>query len=413
MIPMRIIHFLRSVVIIIAAASLTWFLEYRGWFDSLEGVAFDFLHSKVTPGPEKEISDKIIIVDIDEDSYAACFDGVSPLNEENVLRLVEKVSSYKPLVVGIDLLTESKKYSDLYLNKFNHLRESSPSKVWAVDTIKKSDESGGEQLYKPTSVLGFNVRATPELKWAPPVFPLEGDAHVRRYPREFAISTGSSEALFVPTWARMVAEEYRRLRGGKLDNRLEQVFLRHRNKVAWIPARRFLPACLPAKEADSQTENHSAGLGEKLTPKDEELQAILCGEIVLIGGTFRRKDEYIGPAGELSGIALNASAIEAELSGDFLRELPRWCIFCLDVLVGVILLLFEFNFPAKTVRDKFIHIAIASFILFLISAGLMYLNILWLGWNGLLLGMLIVLIVELNVENPKMNEHEHAPTPES
>ena len=74
---MRIIHFLRSVVIIIAAASLTWFLEYRGWFDSLEGVAFDFLHSKVTPGPEKEISDKIIIVDIDEDSYGACFDGIS------------------------------------------------------------------------------------------------------------------------------------------------------------------------------------------------------------------------------------------------------------------------------------------------------------------------------------------------
>ena len=154
-------------------------------------------------------------------------------------------------------------------------------------------------------------------------------------------------------------------------------------------------------------------MGEKLTPNDQELPAILCGEIVLIGGTFRRKDEYIGPAGEISGIALNAAAIEAELSGDLLHEQPRLRIFCLDVLVGVILLLFEFSFPAKTVRDKFIHVAIASFILFLLSAGFMYLNYLWLGWNGLLLAMLIVLIVELNVENPKMNEHKHAPTPES
>ena len=140
--PLRSLHFWRSVAIIIASASLTWFLEYRGWFDSLEGVAFDFLHSMVTPGQEKEISDKIIIVDIDEDSYTACFDGVPPLKAETLLRLVEKVSSYKPLVIGIDVLTESKEYAELYLdkNKFNHLQESSPSKVWAVDTFKKSDE---------------------------------------------------------------------------------------------------------------------------------------------------------------------------------------------------------------------------------------------------------------------------------
>ena len=403
--PLLSLHFWRSVAIIIAAASLTWFLENRGWFDSLEGVAFDFLHSKVTPGSEKETSDKIILVDIDEDSYTACFKGAPLLEEEKVLELVKAVSSHKPLVVGIDLLTESKKYADLYLNKFNDLRDSSPMKIWAVDTFKNGDESGHEQLYKPTYVLGFNVRATPDLKWGPPVFPQEGDTHVRRYPRKFTVSTGSSEPLVKKTWARAVAEEYHRLKGGKLDNSLEQVFLKHQKKFRWISARRFLGSCRAPKEAGLQTENQSAGLGEKLTLNDQDLSIVLEKNIVLIGGTFHRKDEHVGPTGEISGIALNAAAVEAELSGDLLREWPRWGLFFLDVLVGVILLLFEFSSPAKTVRDKFIHVVIAAIVLFLISAGLMYFNILWLGWNGLLLGMLIVLMVELNVENPKIKVH--------
>ncbi len=404
--PFLSFHFWRGVAIIIAAAALTWVLEYRGWFDSLEGVAFDFLHSMVTPGSEKEISNRIIIVDIDEDSYTNCFDGVAPLNEERVLELVKEVASRKPSVVGIDLLTESKKYAGLYLNKFNPLRDNQPSKIWAVDSFKSGDESGHERLNKSSFVLGFNVRAPPpELKWAPPIYPQEGDAHVRRYPRNFALSTGASEPLVVKTWARAVAEEYRRPVGSELDHGPEQVFLMHRKNVRWIPARSFLDACKPPKEAGSHSDNPLTRLGEKLTLNDQEISKVLENQIVLIGGSFHHKDEHLGPAGEISGIALNAAAVEAELSGDFLREWPRWKMFILDVLVGVILLFFEIRSPAKTVRDKFIHVAIAAFVLFLISAGMMYFNILWLGWNGLLLGMLVVLIIELNVENPKMNEH--------
>ena len=131
----------------------------------------------------------------------------------------------------------------------------------------------------------------------------------------------------------------------------------------------------------------------------------LSKKIVLIGGTFRRKDEFLGPAGEIAGIALNAAAIEAELSGYFLHEAPRWMFFLFDVMLGGCLIYWEIKFPPKTIRDKFIRVGLATLIVFGLSTVLMYFNMLWLSWSGLLLAMLIVFLTEVDIENPKLEDH--------
>ena len=135
MIPFRSGKFRHGVAIAVTVAGLTWFLEHKGWFDSLEGVAFDFQHNLWSPG-SGESSAKIVVVDIDDISYGSCFGGTSPLNEETVLDLVRNVRSVSgpgPKVIGVDLLTESAKYSDLYSHsEFDPCADNRAQVIWAA-----------------------------------------------------------------------------------------------------------------------------------------------------------------------------------------------------------------------------------------------------------------------------------------
>lgn len=415
---------LKSIAIVIAVAGATWLVERRGWFDSLEGAAFDFQH-RLAISNLPELSENIVVVDIDDDSYERCFKNSSPLNPQSVMELVKNVSgsqdksgnaSSKPVVVGVDILTESQEYAS-YLND----KKVEAPVIWAVDTLKKTHEN--EIVYEPRFVLGRKVAGEVpnagmgELRWGPPVYPQEGDSHVRRYPRSFVFSRPTSgevlsDSYRVRTWARAVSETYRKEKKNgeqQLEREPEMVFLTHRKRAGWIPASAFLKGCSPESHEHSATARKETGLGEQIS-KDA-----VKDKIVLIGGTFGGKDEHLSAVDQISGIALNAAAVKAELSNDFVREVPRWLFFIGDIALGFILLLWDHAYPSKTVRGKFTKVGAVAFILFCISWKMMDIGLIWLSWSGFLLGMLIVLMVELNVENPKMNEHEdkHESTPES
>ncbi len=398
----QIKRFVMGTGLAISSALLMWVLENRGWFDSLEGVAFDFLHG-ITAKGTGTTSDEVVVVDINDDSFKACFNGVSPLSESSVLALVRAVASYGPAVIGVDILTESSRYAQLYLGSQFGMEKDTTPVIWAAGLIKQDGESA---VYVASRVLGFNVKALPPgLQWAPPVFPQEGDSRVRRFPRTFRLESEPN----TQTLAHKLANTYKHHEGAAEEDE-ELVFLALRKKARWIPARSLMPNCPAAEHESHEVEASTTGLGPRLPFEKENGRSLLSGKIVLIGGTFQHKDDHLSSAGEISGIALNAAAVQAEISGSFLHEVPRKWLFVMDVMLGLLLLGVETIWPARTVRGKFVHICLASLGLLLLSALLMYTHVLWLSWSGLAVAMAVVFLAEVNVENPKLEEHEKGHT---
>ncbi len=401
----RIIRFAQGAGLVILSALLMWVLENRGWFDSLEGVAFDFLHGITSVGTGKDTSDEVVVVDIDDDSFKACFNGVSPLSEISVLALVSAVASYGPAVIGVDILTESSSYAQLYLNsQFGQKKDTTPL-IWAAGLVKQAGELDKDAAYVASAVVGFNVKALPPgLQWAPPVFPKEGDSRIRRFPRTFRLDSQPN----TQTLAHRLANTYKH-HEGEAEEDEELVFLTLRKKARWISARNLLGNC-PGGEYESHGAGPTTGLGQRLPFEKENGRSLLNGKIVLIGGTFQHKDDYLSSAGEVSGLALNVAAVQAEISGSYLHEVHRKWLFVMDVMFGLLLLGVETVWPARTVREKVVHICLASFGLFLLSALLMYTHVLWLSWSGLAVAMAVVFFAEVNVENPRLDEHEKVHT---
>ena len=402
----QIKRFAKGTGLVVSSALLMWMLENRGWFDSLEGVAFDFLHGITAMGTGKNTSDEVVVVDIDDDAFKACFNGVSPLSENSVLALVRAVASYGPAVIGVDILTESSRYAQLYLGSpFGQEKDTTPV-IWAAGLVKQTGESDKEAVYAASRVLGFNVKALPPgLQWAPPVFPKEGDSRVRRFPRTFRLESEPH----TQTLAHRLANTYKH-HEGEAEEDEELVFLTLRKKARWIAARNLMGNCTGVEHESHGVVGSTTGLGQRLPFEKENARSLLSGKIVLIGGTFQHKDDHLSSAGEISGIALNAAAVQAEISGSYLHEVPRKWLFVMDVMLGLLLLGAETIWPARTVRQKFFHICLASLGLLLLSALLMYTHVLWLSWSGLAVAMAVVFLAEVNVENPKLEEHEKGHT---
>src|ERR1039458_1021954 len=101
-------------VSVLAITLAVQYAEYRGLFANLEGCVLD-LFLRRTQAKQSPI----ILVEIGDEAYRACFASQSPLNPSRIASVVRALQSAGPSVIGVDILTdavpaaESPAYRDL------------------------------------------------------------------------------------------------------------------------------------------------------------------------------------------------------------------------------------------------------------------------------------------------------------
>jgi len=170
--PHRMWQFLAAILVALGFAGIMQFVEYWGWFAGTEGRALDFLITLKPPGRVTEA--RVILVEIDDESYASCFGGVSPLNPQRLQQVISDLiaKDVAPSVLGIDIITDSPDYRETYLQIHKDLRQLKHNGkldtkiVWAAGSDVSNARRGSiwewfrgteaELMAQPTGVLGYD-----------------------------------------------------------------------------------------------------------------------------------------------------------------------------------------------------------------------------------------------------------------
>jgi hypothetical protein len=340
---------LSALLWLLAIVLLTQLLEYYGWLASANGKVLDFFLQKNSSGSETKLipGRPVVTVEIDDDAYAKCFGGRSPMEPAQVARLVELVQEAGAPVIGVDIFTESPWYTD------NAKKIAGKSTiVWAADSnppprvftpwfpswlIGKEDKIVAD----PSLVLGANALSTrmpDSAHWALPLFPRDDDATIRRLPLEVTVSTNLSDPESGRPWpqfARLVASEY----------------------CAY--ALRSLGQACPAKTGDEILVSYGApppyefrvsdffdcnASSPQQTHLKEETRDLFEHEVknraVLIGGTFGTTDVHDSPLGPMPGLRINALAMEAQIINPASYAVRQPYALFIDLVLGLAFVLF-------------------------------------------------------------------------
>jgi CHASE2 domain-containing sensor protein len=140
------------------------------------------------------------------------------------------------------------------------------------------------------------------------------------------------------------------------------------------------------------------------------LEQIVGGKIVLLGGTFDDSgDFHETPDGRMPGVLIHARAIDAEMHGGGLREIPQPRSFLLDVGWGsaVVLLLMglkRFGWQAKTARTMILMSSAIAIIIIAVSVATSSRKGYLYSVPAVVLAAVIQQFIDFWRENPKTAE---------
>jgi hypothetical protein len=338
---------LRSALLVAAVLALIMQgVEYSGWIAGTEGRLLD-LFLKGQPA-EKPTDPPVILIEIDDDAYQSCFDNTPPLDAKVLQKIVQSLVSVGPSVLGVDIITDYKlpKNRDTYAELRKPRMLPTPI-VWAAGaagstTVGASfkdwlEGTEDELLAQPTGVLGIEglelrqqaISGSPDpWEWGLAVLPLDEDLRLRRFPREISaifVNNGRSDLLKDDaTWARKIAE---RSRPSKIEKDVHEVLLPYS-----IPLLHYPLLTVYSCATEDGVKN--------ITPKEEKKEFETFKKdadkaVLLLGGTFSSGGDFHETSqGRISGLEINARAVQAELSGKEVREFPRWRMLLLDTAIG-------------------------------------------------------------------------------
>ena len=160
----------------------------------------------------------------------------------------------------------------------------------------------------------------------------------------------------------------------------------------------------------------------------EELRRLVKGKILLVGGTFEEgRDSYETPIGRLSGLEINAFAIQTNLGDGGIGEIARPLAVAFDLLCGY-LVVFLFNYRAvhawrplpaglingleKMLQDEARWKTVWSLAISLVGAfafsWMMFRALdVWASYIGVFAGTIFHQIIEVIVENPGAESESH------
>jgi hypothetical protein len=399
----------RTLLTIVFLPVFVHLLEYWAVFAAPEGrVADGYLTRATTPRTLK-----IVTIAIDDDDYREFFDGSSPLDAAALMRLVAAMQGAEPLVIGVDILTESAAYTEALTvggagpePAWTQVDESRVPVVWAagiegaaevksVNFIEWMWGKHDEVYLNAGPVRGRAANTIPEdgINWGVPVFPSEYDRAVRRLSRHWkSLRSGTAHETFAGEIAHIYS-------GGRSDMYGDDVFM------TWgaIDTATDSHRVRDMFECPARRRGTTGFICEEWTRKPDAGK--LEGAIVLLGGTFgASRDFFPTPLGERTpGLVINAHAVRAEILGPPIGELPRLVTWLIDVCVGVlIVLIFKVRPHSKDVVWRVVATAVLGVAAAVVSYSVLFVHchVLWLSWIAMLLtGLMLHILVS---ETPQM-----------
>ncbi len=338
------------------------------------------------------------------------------MNPGVLKQIVSRVAQEKPAAIGVDIITDAPiDYSGIRAELVKPAGEfQNETIVWAAaaertmrDPLWFGTWLWGEHdplVVQPSRVLGQDA-TDPEsngIHWAVPVFPMEEDLHLRRFPRKLAVLVSNHTVpVSEPSLASRLVQEYCRAgQGHHCDVRARDddvLFTANESGITHL-----LVECDTGKNCPRQGAVKIQFGGSSQAGK-------LHGAIVLIGGTFHQaKDFYNTPVGRnVSGLAINAYAVRAELAGWDLAETSPWFAILLDLAIGVgIVFVFSRNWSSlrPMIAASFLMVPAAL----LLSAMAFWLGFIWLSSIGVAVGLMPHVILEIWRMNPEISQAVHA-----
>lgn len=389
----RVRHHLRAgakIILIISAFVVAG--EYFGWFDQFEKGATDWL---VRLGSFKEVSREIVVVGIGENDFREKFQSASPLPQQPLLELVQKLAQDCPAVIGIDIVN-GPPFQPQGTASCGH-----PPQVVYAATASRIDVARG---HRPGFLPWFLGRQIPvvELEGGPattpklsglPVLPLDRDGMVRSYTRlvraEYPAPRPGGD---IRSFNAAVLEAYCEV--------LKERGLNHQG----------------CEHFELEREAFLFGVwGEDHIPPLDASEVLLQGsgpqsnsplrdKIVLVGGKFAAsRDSYSTPQGTYYGVDLLALAIDSDLHHYAVSEIHPWMAVIWDLLMGAaIVMLFA---VLRLVPAFYISMAGTIALSILVSVFLFHVRSYFLNFMVVGVG---VIIHQLFMELEKLKDLEQA-----
>ena len=393
---------LRALPTLVTVSLLMLALEHFGWLKGLETYALDAVLRIQAPS----LHTNLVIVTIDDEDYQTLFKGRSPLDTQQVQKILHAVAAGQPRVIGVDLDSSRPEYAQLHLPAAIWGRDAYPAENAAdhhqADSHAESHASGhgalelvrlsavGGQL-KETSTADHTIATTPPSGVV--TFPQDQDGVVRRYRRVY--SSPQSEPP------------------GELAGKVET--------LSWAIAKKYAEAtkepsreCEHVKAAQKDGEDEELVLnfaGERTRFKRLTARHLLAASkqdywksnsplkdaIVLVGGAFREaRDEYPTPVGPRLGVELIAQAIEADLTGRGIGRLHWITALVMDFATSLILLYLNWRFPSRYA----VYVNLAAIVVLSLGASFLAFHAVayWFNFSAVLLGIWVHLLWEQSQE---------------
>ncbi len=420
-------HYLKAIIWIVILTAVVHVMEVSGVLKGFEMAGLDTflrLHSR-------QMSYRVVIVEITDEDYndPNLFGGKSPLNNEQLRKLVSNIQTYHPAAIGMDFDTTSEDWCHVESSRLANILPPSnsasdgitPPVVWAEIPHNL------EEPLKLAPVLGGMLQ---DRNYAGiPRFPVDADGMVRRYESKFHV-TGSLEACpkqfsperdpsSKPTDAAATAESD--------DARSNQV------SMASFARTVLQHACKNPKMNCSslhqdfdhpvifnfygdryrfpiiQSREFIGPLAD--APRDENVrhrrEDLLKDRIVLIGGNFSAaRDVYMTPLGEMAGVELLALAIESDFGGG-IRETQKWLEKLADFIVGSLIVLVYFYYRRRPRFALALSLIAIPFVATAFSLLLFRTAAYWFNFMPIIIGMVLHQMLELSESCGELQEEVH------
>jgi len=343
---------LSAIPLIVIVSVLTCFAHALGWLRSLESTALDnllWLHPLT--------SKYVYIVGITSSDYESLFNERSPLNPEEVLRLINAIADGRPALIAVDLDTTDPRFKSLESIDL-------PCKIIWAQPSRSSEDAGqagrpGGSLLMAGRVLGSDRPPAGRLHGLA-AMPSDPDGIVRHYCRRIlvqykGVSSPEPEDSFI--WS--IVKAFRGKSPGSDGDINEQFVLRVCSDPKYL---RRLSA------SDVLAVQGGGGWREMVE-----------GKIVLLGGYYdAARDVYTTPAGRRQGVELVAQAVESELQYGGSRPVNVIVLLVCQLAVSIIFVLANYRFANTWIP---LAMLVAAPVLGLVASAVLFSSLaLWIDF---------------------------------
>jgi CHASE2 domain-containing sensor protein len=357
-------HFIRAILIGLTISVIATILAWIGYFKPYQYPLANLLHLIV-----QNRANDVVLLFITEEEYKRGFHGISPLSRGRLAELVNLMVNLKARVIAMDIDISDPSPEDRKLSEAMTRASAAGIPIVVVGNVKPIEDPSGkeapfldlrpytdEDLETTKDDLILFEDVNPGSQWVGKVlygetlFRLDSDRTFRTIEGFYLIKNKDSKYkppyLRVPSFPVAVAAAYQGLSQEGLvetllnvqENRivLPSPGSDHRNDIYihMVKGSRFIPNFIGNYEHFNREVNLK-GLLEEYRSNPAESETIFRGKIVIIGGTFDKRDFYLTPVGRMSGMEILANSIQSILNGSLITPTSFWKAFAIQVVVSI------------------------------------------------------------------------------